>query len=362
MTELGLITKLDETVFLKPTGTVHITNSFSLIERKLLNVIVWHSQKHRFTSEEHSLPIRDVFYLLGLKESRNQDVIKSAIRTLLSTIIEWNILEADRAQEWGVCTFISSGKLVSGKLNYRLNPEIIEKINNPTLFAKIQLLIQSKFKKKHTLVMYEFFIDALSRKRKDYLRLVVKLDKLHSILGTENTPFKFFNRDVLKPSIREINSHTDLDVNNETLRLGRSIYEIVFEISKKKMFPMSLDFVDPEEGLPPSIQGEKKAIDILKEHGLNLSIAKALSKSFDYEHIIANIAYTELQVINGKVKNRKAFLVKAIKENYSGNETCNEESYSGVTRSEIEKNARPGESYNAAAERIKEDKKHSIYE
>ena len=153
MTELELITKLDETVFLKPTGTVHITNSFSLIERKLLNVIVWHSQKHRFTSEEHSLPIRDVFYLLGLKESRNQDVIKSAIRTLLSTIIEWNILEADRAQEWGVCTFISSGKLVSGKLNYRLNPEIIEKINNPTLFAKIQLLIQSKFKKKHTLCL-----------------------------------------------------------------------------------------------------------------------------------------------------------------------------------------------------------------
>ncbi|WP_230988316.1 replication initiation protein, partial [Bathymodiolus japonicus methanotrophic gill symbiont] len=319
----------------------------------MLNAIVWHSQKHRFTTEEQSLPVRDVFYLLGLESSRNQEVIKSAIRTLVSTIIEWNSLEADRAQGWGVCTFLSSGKLTSGALKYRLNPEIIEQVNHPTLFAKIQLLIQSKVKKRHALVMYEFFIDALSRMKKDSLRLVVELEKLHPMLGTENTPFKFFNRDVLKPSVKEIQKHTDLDVRFETVKKGRRINEIVFFISKKEMFQTSINFDDNEDDSTLSTLGIKQSLEVLKEQGLNISIAKELANQFDYEHIIANIAYTETQVIKGKINNKNAFLVKSIKENYSASELSNEQSYSGITREEIENKARRGESYSEAAERIK---------
>lgn len=352
--------KHNETVLFKPTGTVHIANSFSLIERKLLNAIIWHSQKHRFTTDEKTFPIRDVFMMLGLEKSKNNDVITSALRTLVGTIIEWNILNTDRVAEWGVCTFLASGKISSGELKYRLNPEIIERINHPTLFAKIQILVQAKVKKRHALVLYEYFIEALSRMKRNTLRTTVPLDKIHPMLGTEGTPFKFFNRDVIKPSIKEINDHTDIDVSFETIKSGRKITEIIFVITRKEMVQTSISF-DDFKGLDNLLdetgsqaEKDKKELEVLlKEHGVSIKISKELVSKFDYDRIMSNVNYTVNEDKHGRIDKTKAsFLVSAIRSNYCQGKLGTEKTYHGISKAEIEKNARPGESYGAAAARL----------
>ena len=119
---------MTDAVVLKPTGTVQIANRFSLVERKLLNTLMYYAQQRRFAPQEHSLPVAEVFYHIGLESSRNHDVLKAAIRKLTGTVVEWNIFGDDRTQEWGVCTFLASGKLARGKIRFRINPEIIDQI------------------------------------------------------------------------------------------------------------------------------------------------------------------------------------------------------------------------------------------
>jgi hypothetical protein len=315
---------LEKTLFYKPTGTVQIANKFSLIERKLINAIVWHSQKRKFQPVEHAIPVRDVFHLLGLDSSRNNEVLKEALRTLTSTVIEWNRFGEDKVQEWGVCTFLASGVIRAGKLFYLLNPKLIEQINQPTLYAKIQLLVQSQVRKRHALVLYEFLLDALSRTRKDSLRVVVPLERLYELLGVNKaTSYKFFNRDAIKPSVQEITKHTDLSVTYYTHREGRKVAELIFVVEKKAKFQRYLDLdtehLDSIERLKEAraASGGSDLQSLLEDYGVGNRKAKELIATYEEDRIRGNIAHlVEQQKDKRRIRNPAAYLVKAIEEDY----------------------------------------------
>ena len=317
---------LEKALFYKPTGTVQIANKFSLIERKLLNAIIWHSQKNRFKPEERVIPIRDVFELIGLKKSENYDVIKASLRMLTGTIIEWNIFHEDKTKEWGVCTFLASGGIERGKVKYILNPKIIEQINQPTLYAKIQLLVQSRVRKRHALVLYEFFLDSLGRAKTNSFKIIVPLEKLYDLLGVnEERTYKFFNRDVIKPSLQEIVKHTDIEVTYKTSRKGRKVADIIFFVEKKETFQLSLDMEIKGQdtgrfddvGEVAEIEHQKDLLSLLVHHGIGKRKAEELVNVFDADRIRGNVEHIREQQKLGKdIKNPKAYLVRAIEDDY----------------------------------------------
>lgn len=323
---------LEKALFYKPTGTVQIANKFSLVERKLLNAIIWHSQKNKFKRDELSIPIRDVFSLIGLEKSANYEVIKDALRVLTSTIIEWNTFGEDRITEWGVCTFLASGIIKNGKLKYILNPKLVEQINQPTLYAKILLLVQSQVKKRHALVLYEFFLDALSRAQQDSLNIIVPVSNLYHLLGVnQEMTYKIFNRDVIKPSLNEISKHTDVDVSCTVNRKGRCVHEIVFNLEKRDSLQLSLDFdikknlneinnfslADSILDIEDNPLNEADLFNLLKLHGIGEKKAKQLVVTFDPARILGNISYLLDQQRQGKtIANIQAYLIKSIEEDY----------------------------------------------
>lgn len=317
---------IGKTIALKPTGAVQIANRFSLIERKLMNGIIWHAQKNRFDSQEYSMPILQVFQIIGLESSRNHEVIKDALRTLTGTLIEWNQFGDDKTQEWGVCTFLAAGKISRGQVRYRLNPEIVDKIKHPVLFAKIQLLIQSQFKKRHALVLYEFFIDLISRQRAEKIVIDdVPLDRIQTLLGldktksTEEGNFKFFNRDVLKPSIDEINNFSDIKVLYKPLRKQRRVAALMFTVERPPPFRFLFDLLEHEstEVQLDSIEDDDRVLKQLIDKGVGLRKARQLLENYPIEQIQANIEHVAEAQKNRKIKNVAAYLVRAIEENYS---------------------------------------------
>ena len=239
-------------VLRKPTGTIQIGNRFSLTERKLLNTLIWHSQENeRVTGSERTLSIAEVFHVIGWTKSKNKDDLKQAVRKLAGTTVEWNEFSQDQKQSWTVCTFLSSGKITKNELKYRLNPEIVNQINRPTLYAKMQLLIQGQFNKRHSLILYEFFLDFISRQHEKHLILEeVELSLLYKLLGLQVSSYaakgnyRFFNRDILKPSLQEINEYSDLDVSAKPHRYRRAIYALDFTVKRKKSFQLTFDLVD----------------------------------------------------------------------------------------------------------------------
>ena len=326
-----------EAVVLKPTGTVQIANRFSLVERKLLNTLMYYAQQRRFAPQEHSLPVAEVFYHIGLESSRNHDVLKAAIRKLTGTVVEWNIFGDDRTQEWGVCTFLASGKLARGKIRFRINPEIIDQITHPRLFAKIQLLVQAQFKRRHALVLYEFLVDCISRQKAS--RLVIKdvtLAKLHQLMGLEDSKyaelgnFKIFNRDIIKPCIEDLNQHSDLQVDIDPVRQSRRVVALNFVVERNTSFQVLLGLDNPNTTLSGNSSRSRSgkgnntqattgntSVDLLTGYGVGPRKAKALTNTYDETRITTNIEFVKEKLGDGKpIKNIAAYLVCAIEEDY----------------------------------------------
>jgi hypothetical protein len=333
MTSL-VASELLPTEVLKPTATVHIANDFSFVERKIINVIMADFQTHNLRSGEYELPLTRLCHDINYA-SRNREPLKQALETLVTTAVKWNIFERDKIVEWGVCTFLSSAKIIrGGKVRYRVNEQISSWIKNPTLFAKFYLLIQTRFSKKHSLILYEFFVDELSRKRTMEADLdAMPVNELRALLGIakdQYEEFKIFNRAVLKPSIEEVNDSTDIDVRYDLQRRARKVAAVTFSLKRKSSYqlPLQMDLPMPEESEPllkvkkimPNgrLTAEQQAtLNRLIKHGVAEKRGTKLVRNYDAGYIDAKIDQVEKEIAAGKkIRNRGGYLTDAITEDY----------------------------------------------
>lgn len=304
---------------LKPTATIHVGNRLSLIERKLFNALVWHTQRQRSTKIGNTLSVDLLMSLIGLERSKNLDVIKEALERLTTNPIVWNTLKKDRTADWGVCTFLAGAELSGGRLRYVLNPLLSEKVEHPTLFAKIQLLVQTHFSSKYSLALYEFLIDELCRAgNPDRHAVQVSLDTVRHVLQFDGI-YKHLNSDVLKPCIQEINAHADIAVGYRGIKQGRAVAELLFTIERKAMQMALADLVPvdvSEQSASVVLQLQDPLVLALVEKGVGKRKAKTLADTYDAERIRENIAHAERAHQAGKIKNLSAYLVRAIEEDY----------------------------------------------
>ena len=301
---------------LKPTATIHVGNKLSLIERKVFNAVIWHSQKQRFSKKSDTLSIGLLMSLIGLERSKNMDVIKDALEKLTTTPIVWNTLRKDRTADWGICTFLAGAELSGGTLRYMLNPLLVEKVNHPTLFAKIQLLVQTQFSSKYSLALYEFLLDELGRAGKqDALELEVPIDTLRHILQFDGA-YKHLNSDVLKPCVREVNKHADICVGYRGVKKGRAVVAIAFLVERSAV-QIEMPLVDANQALADQeTEPHEPLVRELIDKGITRRKAKELVETYDTERIEGNLRYAEREYTAGKVKNLSAYLIRAIEEDY----------------------------------------------
>jgi hypothetical protein len=309
----------------KPTATIQIANQFTLTERKLLNTLVWHSQKKetQLTADERSIPVSQVFDALGWSKSNNTDDLKEALRSLAGTTIEWNEFGVDRVQTWTVCTFLASGKITRGTMHYRLNPEIVNQINRPMLFAKMQLLVQGRFGKRYSLVLYEFFLDEVCRRQEKHIPITgVTLEHLYKLLGvtgkTYNGPsgYKFFNHNILKPSLKEINKHSDLEVHCDPVRQSRRVVALNFDVYRNKTVQLSFERTNPRLQ-PETTHANDDLVPRLVEHGVTENQARTLCRKYDRERIEGNVMHLINELAAGKrITRRGGWLCRAIEDDY----------------------------------------------
>lgn len=344
--------KAGDLIVYKPTGTIQISNKFTLLEQKLLNLLIWDAQRKDELIPEKAgtvsvIPIREALVLLGRGGSNNIDPLKEGLRTLTGTVIEWNATGQDKVVDWGVCTFLASGRITKGKLYYRINPEIVSKIRNPILYAKMQLLISSQMRRRYALVLYEQFIDALSRKKKSVTELVLELDVLYTLLGHSPNdspmPYKYFSRDYLKPACEEICRVTDIEVTYESERPRRKVQNVRFNIVRKSSFQLAFDFENlalddgdrfpssqtvvtlrpktvRDDVVPASSISEQPLRKALLDLNVQASIVDDLMTKYDWHRIQRNLNYT----LASKARNRAAYLVRAVEKDYAAASPVND--------------------------------------
>ena len=85
--------KRDADIFLKKhVGLIHCENKLTLIQRKICNILLFNALDKINDQDTHEIPLRQLCSLVGYN-SNDSKLIKESIKSLISVVMEWNLLE-----------------------------------------------------------------------------------------------------------------------------------------------------------------------------------------------------------------------------------------------------------------------------
>ena len=219
----------------KHVATIHCSNKLSLLERKISNALLYHAFPKLKVQNVHEIKIDELKRLLGAN-TRNHKALKEALKKLISTLLEWNLLgEAVPEMElegWNASTILSSVSVQRGIIKYQYSELIKTLLIDPKIYGKINLTIQARFKSSYALALYE----NCSRYRGLPYTKTFDMAVFRRLMGVEDGKyniFRDFNRRVLNPAITEINTCSDIRVTPELSRTGRVVKAIKFRIEER---------------------------------------------------------------------------------------------------------------------------------
>ena len=97
----------------KNVAAIHISGKLSLLQRKLSNVLLLNAYDALTTAQTHSIDARTLATIVGYN-SNDFDTLRASLRALAETVAEWDMLDEQGRQEWGVSSLLSFAKLKNG--------------------------------------------------------------------------------------------------------------------------------------------------------------------------------------------------------------------------------------------------------
>ena len=310
---------------IKASPAIQIQSKISILQRRAWNVLLANAYNELPDKDIHSVSMVELAAKLGF-DSGNQEYLKDVLRSLRSCEVEWNLLNKDNKQVWGVASLLASAEIENGICTYGFAPHLRLKLHNPRIYAKLNLRLQNRFRSQYAMVLWEVCFDYFDTDRDQGETPFIPLDTFKELIGLEVSEypvFGFLNRDVIKPAIKEINTLTDYHVEVEQKRMGRKIAELKFRITKVKQIPIQESLFPDIENLPPVavelVQAEidRKVAQKIAGQEWDFVDPEKLPPAGTYPDFLAYIAEKiEISLHAAEVKNRGGFIVEAIRENY----------------------------------------------
>ena len=317
------LSKINEVI--KASPAIQIQSKISLLQRRAWNVLLANAYNELPDKDIHSVSVVELAAKLGFGDG-NQEYLKEMLRSLRSCEVEWNLLNKDNKQVWGIAGLLASVEIEEGICSYEFPKPLRLKLHNPRVYAKLNLRLQNRFRSRYALVLWEVCFDYFDTTRDQGETPFIPLETYRELMGIEADEyqtFKALNQFVIKPAIKEINDLTDYHVEVEQKRLGRRIGELKFRITKVKQLPVQESLFPDIENLPSVavelIQAEidrKVALEIA-EQAWDFVNPQKLPEPGTYPDFMAYIAEKiEMSLDAAAVKNRAGYIVEAIRENY----------------------------------------------
>ena len=321
------LSKINEVI--KASPAIQIQSKISLLQRRAWNVLLANAYNELPDKEIHSVSVVELAAKLGFGDG-NQEYLKEMLRSLRSCEVEWNLLNKDNKQEWGVAGLLAEVRITDGICFYQFSHTLRLKLHNPRVYAKLNLRLQNRFRSRYALVLWEVCFDYFDTTRDQGETPFIPLETYRELMGIEADEyqtFKALNQFVIKPAIKEINDLTNYLVEVEQKRLGRRIGELKFRITKVKQLPVQESIYPDIENLSPVavelIQSEidrKVALEITEQEWDFVNPEK-LPEPGTYPDFLGYVTEKiEISRHAAEVKNRGGFLIEAIRENYQNSE------------------------------------------
>jgi len=297
----------DKKEVVKHSAAIQISNKITLLQRRCWNLLLANAYDDLLLRERFFIDIKELSDALCF-ESKNLDYLKKSLEALVNCTVKWNVLGKDKEQEWGVATLLSEVKIKKGIVAYSYAPTIREKLYNPSMYARISLIMQNKFSSRYSLAFYELFVDYFMDDMRKGETPFIEIDDLKVLLGIENGEYADFHRfknKVLLKAIKEINDRTDFEIDFSYKKSGRKIQAIKFIIKTKK---------DLEKPAMDDFKKDKYFyyFSLLQKRFLLNSeqVEEVLEKYTDYEILDSFLKEIEAKYKNKEIANLGAYTYK----------------------------------------------------
>ncbi|NEK24548.1 RepB family plasmid replication initiator protein [Sulfitobacter sp. JBTF-M27] len=290
----------------KHVAAIHVSGKLTLLQRKLSNVLLLNAYDTLITNQVHMIDARTLCLMIGYN-SNDMDTLKASLRGLAETVAEWDMLDDQGQQEWGVSSLLSYAKLKGGVCEYAYSPALATKLNDPKVFALINLNIQRKFTSGHALALYENCYRFVRTGSTGWW----PLDLFRRLMGVDGSDYyavyKHLNAKIIKPAVKEVNKTSNIMVEPEIRKRGRAVTDIRFKITENPQ----LAILDLDDGA-----GVRRSDVYEKLQGLGVSdrLARQWIAEHGEDHVAAKIAYVGAQ---RGVKNPVGYLSAALREDYA---------------------------------------------
>ena len=312
---------------IKASPAIQIQSKITHLQRRAWNVLLANAYNELPNKDIYRVGVAELAKSLGFN-SKDSDHLKETLEALVDCTVKWNILGKDKEEEWGVASLLASAQIKDGICTYGFAPHLRLKLYNPRIYTKLNLRLQNRFTSRYALILWEICFDYFDIARNQGETPFIPLETFRELMGIgeDDYPiFKEFNRNVIKPAIKEINQLTNFFIEVEQKRIGRRIGELKFRISRLKELPsvepVQETFLFDIDDLPAI------AIKLLQAGISRKEALRITNQEWDAVESTAQpadradfAAYVEEKIGLARhastVKNAGGFIVKAIRENY----------------------------------------------
>lgn len=210
----------------KHVATVHVSGELSLLERKIVNVLLLNAFDELLTKKTHKLPVGILCTMLGF-DSKNTDALKRALLKVMSTPISFDLLHEGGKSDWDASPLIGYAGIKNGICSYEYSDWLAQKLANPDIYTLININVQRQFSGGYALALYE---NCLRFKRTGSTGWI-SVETWRRLLGADASmydEFKHFSSEVIKKAVQEINQVSNIIVTPEYKREARRVVQIRF--------------------------------------------------------------------------------------------------------------------------------------
>jgi hypothetical protein len=316
VTDVGLEKTESKRELKKHAATIHCSNSLSLLQRKVSNALLYHAYKELMVKEEHEITVKQLCRLIGY-QGNNHSVIKDALKELISTVIEWNVVnDVTGSENWSASSILASVCLEGPLCYYAYSPRMKQLLHSPSMFGKIDLVIQSRFRSSYGLALYENCIRYRGLPHTKWFDMEL-FKKLMGVPAGQYDIFRDFKRRVLDKAIDEVNMYSDLLIESDFVKEGRKVSRVRFKLKERaKRLRLGHHGVKAEKGAGDEM--EQLKTQLMEQFGLSTNQFDQVIAGYELKFIQEKVKLivSSRPFKQGKVQNLAAYLVSALKNDY----------------------------------------------
>ena len=283
--------------------------SLTLQEKKIILWLISQIQPDDKDFKKHTLTVREFMELMGLTGNSNYKELQKITLGLMKKVL---IIKEPELRITTQVSWLNSARYEEGEGFIRLSfaPEMHPfLLNLKKTFTVISLSDLMQFKSIHAIRIYEIL-----KQYQDIGERTLTISEIKECCGVLDKLKKYydFEKKILFIAQREINEKSDIHFEFERQKHVRKIVNIKFIISKNKSYELRNNSIKNTE----EIKRKPAVVYTLKEFGLSTKIINQLLKENTEQVIQDAINAVDLQLSRGHVRNSKAMLMTAIKEQW----------------------------------------------